>query len=593
MTSGGDLVVVDGPVGAHRPGHLLRPALPGLFRSLVDGGAEAFVIPAGWPERRVGHWQVLARARAIENQAYVLACNEAGTHGGVPIAGCSMVIDLQVKVLAEAGTGEEVLSVEIDPGLGRCLAWGLPGSRGSPVGLKRRGRLSGLSRSRSVHRLGLEVGDPAALEQLHQRRQACRPRPSGRWPAPSDAPSGSRPAYWVSLGRPAIWVPKSGDDVDVDRTVHVTCGVLAGVPHVDHPTGLGSGRQERVGGDVLDRAAQAASDEEQPANKAAVPSRMARSARSRRIPRRVYDPRPPPSGPLARGPPVRWSASSTPRSGTDGVEVRGRLSPLRDAPDAIIPAGRRRRTGGWTWASWPSRGCWARRTSPQDMDSDEGRVAWTGRALGCADLLSTRAAAPPGRPGACPNWPGSRVSRGQRPEPSSLTRRLGVVGSVGPGRTGAHRRRDGRRPRGPRSRMRSWPPTSARSPSGVARVPRPGHGSLTPSTIRARPGRAAHHATERSQQSSRSARCSPRGWSIQSVPRQGSEFRGVARGLRSRPPARPSATVVASATARSAARSGRRLAANHFAAATLPSVRYVLGRCARCSGPSATRRSSR
>jgi predicted amidohydrolase len=121
MTSGADVVVVDGPLGRTGLATCYDLRFPELFRALVDGGAEAFVIPAGWPERRVAHWQVLARARAIENQAYVLACNEAGTHGGVPIAGCSMIIDPQGEVLAEAGTGEEVLSVEIDPD--RVAAW--------------------------------------------------------------------------------------------------------------------------------------------------------------------------------------------------------------------------------------------------------------------------------------------------------------------------------------------------------------------------------------------------------------------------------------------------------------------------------------
>ena len=79
------------------------------------------MIPSGWPERRQAHWQVLARARAIEDQAYVLGCNAAGTHAGVPLAGQSLVIDPQGEVLAEGGSGEEVLSVTIDPT--RVAAW--------------------------------------------------------------------------------------------------------------------------------------------------------------------------------------------------------------------------------------------------------------------------------------------------------------------------------------------------------------------------------------------------------------------------------------------------------------------------------------
>ncbi|MFD5516719.1 carbon-nitrogen family hydrolase [Streptomyces sp. NPDC127066] len=88
---------------------------PELFRGLVDAGAQTFVLPAGWPERRRAHWTLLAQARAVENQAYVLACGTAGTHAGVPQAGHSIVVDPWGEVLAEAGPGEEILTVEFDP----------------------------------------------------------------------------------------------------------------------------------------------------------------------------------------------------------------------------------------------------------------------------------------------------------------------------------------------------------------------------------------------------------------------------------------------------------------------------------------------
>ncbi|MEU3374329.1 carbon-nitrogen family hydrolase [Streptomyces sp. NPDC006660] len=88
---------------------------PELFRGLVDAGAQAFVVSAGWPERRRSHWTLLARARAVENQAYVLACGTAGTHAGVAQAGHSLVVDPWGEVLAEAGSGEEILTVDLDP----------------------------------------------------------------------------------------------------------------------------------------------------------------------------------------------------------------------------------------------------------------------------------------------------------------------------------------------------------------------------------------------------------------------------------------------------------------------------------------------
>ncbi|MCC9311980.1 carbon-nitrogen family hydrolase [Kitasatospora sp. RB6PN24] len=88
---------------------------PELFRALLDAGAELLVVPAAWPARRRDHWSLLARARAVEEQAYVLACNNAGTHAGVEQAGHSVVVDPWGRVLAEAGPDEEVLTVDFDP----------------------------------------------------------------------------------------------------------------------------------------------------------------------------------------------------------------------------------------------------------------------------------------------------------------------------------------------------------------------------------------------------------------------------------------------------------------------------------------------
>ncbi|MFF7308562.1 nitrilase-related carbon-nitrogen hydrolase [Streptomyces sp. NPDC008137] len=90
---------------------------PEQFRLLVDAGAGMFVVPAGWPAARRAHWSLLARARAVESQAYVLACGTAGTHAGVEQAGHSVVVDPWGEVVAEAGAGEETLVVDLDPAL--------------------------------------------------------------------------------------------------------------------------------------------------------------------------------------------------------------------------------------------------------------------------------------------------------------------------------------------------------------------------------------------------------------------------------------------------------------------------------------------
>lgn len=123
MSSGTlDPQVVTAPLGVCGLATCYDLRFPEEFRALLDAGAEAFVLPAGWPERRITHWQVLTRARAIEDQAYVLACNEVGTHAGVPMGGVSMVIDPLGEVLAEGTSGDEqVISVELDPE--RVSAW--------------------------------------------------------------------------------------------------------------------------------------------------------------------------------------------------------------------------------------------------------------------------------------------------------------------------------------------------------------------------------------------------------------------------------------------------------------------------------------
>ncbi|MCN9242124.1 carbon-nitrogen family hydrolase [Streptomyces sp. RY43-2] len=110
---------------------------PELFRSLVDAGAETLVIPAGWPERRRSHWTLLARARAVENQAYVLACGTAGTHAGVPQAGHSIVVDPWGEVLAEAGPEEEVLTVDFDPAKVATTREQFPALKDRVLGLER------------------------------------------------------------------------------------------------------------------------------------------------------------------------------------------------------------------------------------------------------------------------------------------------------------------------------------------------------------------------------------------------------------------------------------------------------------------------
>ncbi|MEU6661563.1 carbon-nitrogen family hydrolase [Streptomyces sp. NPDC046821] len=116
MSAGGELVTVRLPETVLGVTTCYDLRFPELYRGLVDRGAETLVISAGWPERRLAHWRLLAQARAVENQTYVLACGTAGTHARMPQAGHSMVVDPWGEVIAEAGADEEVLTVEFDAG---------------------------------------------------------------------------------------------------------------------------------------------------------------------------------------------------------------------------------------------------------------------------------------------------------------------------------------------------------------------------------------------------------------------------------------------------------------------------------------------
>jgi predicted amidohydrolase len=88
---------------------------PELYRKLLDAGAQTLIQVAAWPARRRSHWQTLCRARAIENQMYVVACAAAGTQADLQMSGHSVVVDPWGEVLAEAGDEPTVLFAEIDP----------------------------------------------------------------------------------------------------------------------------------------------------------------------------------------------------------------------------------------------------------------------------------------------------------------------------------------------------------------------------------------------------------------------------------------------------------------------------------------------
>ncbi len=116
LTAGTDLVVHNGRLGPLGLATCYDLRFPELFRAMVDRSVVAVSLVASWPDKRIAHWRLLAQARAVEDQVYVFACNAVGTHAGVTMGGHSLVADPWGEVLAEAGTDEQVLSVEVDLG---------------------------------------------------------------------------------------------------------------------------------------------------------------------------------------------------------------------------------------------------------------------------------------------------------------------------------------------------------------------------------------------------------------------------------------------------------------------------------------------
>ena len=72
--------------------HLLRAQVPEVFAE-VASEVDAMIVIANWPAARQEHWDVLLRARAIENQCFVIGVNRTGVANGISYAGGSVVYD--------------------------------------------------------------------------------------------------------------------------------------------------------------------------------------------------------------------------------------------------------------------------------------------------------------------------------------------------------------------------------------------------------------------------------------------------------------------------------------------------------------------
>ena len=114
IEAGGEVVVFDSPVGRVGLSICYDLRFPELYRAM--GPVDLLVVPAAFTHTTgQAHWELLLRARAVENLCYVLASAQGGTHpSGRRTWGDSMVVDPWGEVLGRLAEGPGVVTAEMD-----------------------------------------------------------------------------------------------------------------------------------------------------------------------------------------------------------------------------------------------------------------------------------------------------------------------------------------------------------------------------------------------------------------------------------------------------------------------------------------------
>jgi len=118
VTEPGEEVVLSATAGGVELGMAICYDLrfPELFGALALRGARVVVLPSAFTLSTTrDHWEILVRARAIENEVFVIAANQVGPHpGGHHSGGCSMIVDPWGVVLARADDREGFVAADLD-----------------------------------------------------------------------------------------------------------------------------------------------------------------------------------------------------------------------------------------------------------------------------------------------------------------------------------------------------------------------------------------------------------------------------------------------------------------------------------------------
>ena len=114
LTEGRTAPIFHMPFGALALAICYDLRFPELFRKYALKGARLVILCAQWPALRLEHWRTLVRARAIENQLFVVACNRIGSSQGTRFGGHSMVVDPWGNVLQEGAGQAALLTADVD-----------------------------------------------------------------------------------------------------------------------------------------------------------------------------------------------------------------------------------------------------------------------------------------------------------------------------------------------------------------------------------------------------------------------------------------------------------------------------------------------
>ena len=105
---------------------------PELARFYFNASVEILVVPGQWPEARAQHWRTLLRARAIENEFYVIGCNRTGQEASLrngdtmSFPGDSRIVDPTGEVLATGSGDSGAVVASIEPRKVRTMRRILP-----------------------------------------------------------------------------------------------------------------------------------------------------------------------------------------------------------------------------------------------------------------------------------------------------------------------------------------------------------------------------------------------------------------------------------------------------------------------------------